>query len=117
MTRNSIILCVTVRIRNISYAHVDPQEVKLVKKECFNKWYSLGPYYLALTLSRIPMQFFFNVLFLTLSYWLPGLPLEWWRFMLFSMVGMIVSLVAEGLGLAIGATFSVTVSIINILNI
>lgn len=34
----------------------DPSEVKLLKKECFNRWYSLMPYYSALTLSRIPFQ-------------------------------------------------------------
>lgn len=88
-----------------------PQEVKLVKKECFNRWYGLTPYYMALTVCRIPCQFFFNLIFLTLCYILPGLPMEFWRFVLFSGVGMVVSLVAEGLGLAIGATFSVTVSV------
>lgn len=35
---------------------IDPSEVKLLKKECFNRWYSLMPYYSALTLSRIPFQ-------------------------------------------------------------
>uniref|UniRef100_A0A1L8E4C2 Putative pleiotropic drug resistance pdr1-15 abc superfamily protein n=1 Tax=Nyssomyia neivai TaxID=330878 RepID=A0A1L8E4C2_9DIPT len=85
-----------------------PLEVKLVKKECFNRWYGLTPYYLALTLSRIPLQVFFNILFLTLVYWLPGLPMQLWRFGLFSFVGVIISLVAEGLGLTIGSTFSIT---------
>ncbi|XP_059622463.1 ATP-binding cassette subfamily G member 4 [Phlebotomus argentipes] len=85
-----------------------PLEVKLVKKECFNRWYGLTPYYLALTLSRIPLQVFFNILFLSLVYWLPGLPMQLWRFGLFSFVGVIISLVAEGLGLTIGSTFSIT---------
>uniref|UniRef100_A0A1B0DPR1 ABC-2 type transporter transmembrane domain-containing protein n=2 Tax=Phlebotomus papatasi TaxID=29031 RepID=A0A1B0DPR1_PHLPP len=85
-----------------------PLEVKLVKKECFNRWYGLTPYYLALTFSRIPLQIFFNILFLSLVYWLPGLPMQLWRFGLFSFVGVIISLVAEGLGLTIGSTFSIT---------
>lgn len=34
----------------------DPSEVKLLKKECFNRWYGLSPYYAALTLSRLPFQ-------------------------------------------------------------
>ena len=93
----------------------DPDEVKLVKKECFYRWYGLTPYYLALTISRLPMQTFFNFIFFGLSYFLPGLPLEWWRFLLFSFVGMVISIVAEGLGLSIGATFSVTVSFIKFL--
>jgi ABC-2 type transporter len=82
-----------------------------VKKECFNRWYSLSPYYLALTLSRLPLQIFFNVIFSTLVYFLAGLPHEPWRFIMFALIGVIISVVAEGLGLAIGASFSVTVSL------
>lgn len=41
-------------------AFIDPSEVKLLKKECFNRWYSLMPYYTALTLSRIPFQVFWR---------------------------------------------------------
>ncbi|XP_055625874.1 ATP-binding cassette subfamily G member 4 [Toxorhynchites rutilus septentrionalis] len=84
-----------------------PREVKLVKKECFNRWYGLFPYYLALTLSRLPIQFILNTLFTVLVYWLAGLPAELHRYTLFMIVGMIVSLCAEGFGLLIGATFNV----------
>lgn len=38
------------------YNYTDPGEVKLLKKECFNRWYGLVPYYAALTLSRLPFQ-------------------------------------------------------------
>uniref|UniRef100_A0A336K6X9 CSON001978 protein n=1 Tax=Culicoides sonorensis TaxID=179676 RepID=A0A336K6X9_CULSO len=85
-----------------------PSEVKLVKKECFNRWYGLVPYYLALTFSRIPLQIAFNVIFSSLVYWLAGLPAEIWRFVAFAFIGVIICLVADGLGLLIGATFSVT---------
>lgn len=87
----------------------DPSELRVVKKECFNRWYGLTPYYLALTISRLPIQIVFNVIFSTLVYFLAGLPLEPWRFVMFALIGVIVSFVAEGLGLAIGATFNVTV--------
>lgn len=40
-----------------------------------------------------------------------GLPAEYFRFGLYAIVGLIVSFVAEGMGLAIGATFSITVSL------
>jgi hypothetical protein len=82
----------------------------VVKKECFNRWYGLTPYYLALTFSRVPLQVIFNLIFSSLVYFLAGLPLEPWRFTMFALIGVIVSFVAEGLGLAIGATFNVTVS-------
>ncbi|XP_058830828.1 ATP-binding cassette subfamily G member 4 isoform X1 [Topomyia yanbarensis] len=84
-----------------------PREVKLVKKECFNRWYGLFPYYLALTLSRLPIQIFLNIIFSMVVYWLAGLPAELFRYTLFTIVGLAVSLCAEGFGLMIGATFNV----------
>lgn len=88
----------------------DPSELRVVKKECFNRWYGLTPYYLALTVSRLPLQILFNVMFSALVYFLAGLPVELWRFSMFATIGVIVSFVAEGLGLAIGSRFNVTVS-------
>lgn len=88
----------------------DPAEVKLLKKECFNRWYGLWPYYVAFTLSRLPFQIVFNVIFLSMTYWMSGLPVDAHRFALYLLVGLVVSFVAEGLGLAIGASFSITVN-------
>ncbi|XP_077297838.1 ATP-binding cassette sub-family G member 1 [Arctopsyche grandis] len=87
---------------------VYPQEVKLVKKEYFNRWYGLAPYYAALTVSKLPLQVFLNVIFCSLVYFMAGLPVELFRFLLFCLVGNVVSLAGEGLGLAIGSHFSVT---------
>lgn len=33
-----------------------PSEVQLVKREHFNRWYDLSPYFSALTISNIPGQ-------------------------------------------------------------
>lgn len=33
-----------------------PNEVKLMKKEYFNRWYGLNSFYMAMTLSKIPVQ-------------------------------------------------------------
>ncbi|XP_017111869.1 ATP-binding cassette sub-family G member 1 [Drosophila elegans] len=85
-----------------------PAEVKVVKKETFNRWYSLPPYYLALTVSRLPTQVLLNITFMAVTYWMSGLPQQFWRFCIFVAVGLMISLVAEGMGLAIGATFSIT---------
>lgn len=87
-----------------------PSELRVVKKECFNRWYSLTPYFVALTLSRLPFQILFNLIFSSLVYFLAGLPHEFDRFFMFALIGIITSFVAEGLGLWIGATFNVTVS-------
>lgn len=60
-------------------------------------------------------QILFNMMFITLTYFLSGIPLQLFRFGLYSLIGMIISFVAEGLGLAIGAAFSITVSYLSIL--
>ncbi|XP_063828066.1 ATP-binding cassette sub-family G member 4 [Ostrinia nubilalis] len=86
---------------------VYPQEVKLVKKEHFNRWYSLTPYYAALTVSKLPVQVTLNCLFCTIVYFMTGVPFSLPRFIAFCLIGNVVSLVAEGMGLAIGSVFNV----------
>ncbi|CAH0584125.1 unnamed protein product [Chrysodeixis includens] len=86
---------------------VYPQEVKLVKKEHFNCWYSLTPYYAALTVSKLPVQVTFNIIFSTIVYFMAGIPFSVSRFVAFCLIGNVVSLAAEGMGLAIGSVFNV----------
>uniref|UniRef100_A0A0K8WFN7 ATP-binding cassette sub-family G member 1 n=1 Tax=Bactrocera latifrons TaxID=174628 RepID=A0A0K8WFN7_BACLA len=85
-----------------------PMEIKIVRKETFNRWYKLTPYYMALNFSRLPLQIALNMIMLTIIYWMSGLPPQLWRFGLFSSIGLMTSLIAEGMGLAIGMTFSIT---------
>lgn len=54
------------------------------------------------------------MIFMTLTYFMSGIPMQHFRFGLYSFTGMVVSFVAEGMGLAIGAAFSITVSLIRI---
>ncbi|KAK9503006.1 hypothetical protein O3M35_011671 [Rhynocoris fuscipes] len=85
-----------------------PYEVKLLKKEHFNQWYSLSPYYMALTFSKVPTITIFSLIYLTIVYALSGLPFEIARYAMFCTVGVIVAFIAEGMGLMIGSVFSVT---------
>ncbi|XP_067009007.2 ATP-binding cassette sub-family G member 1 isoform X2 [Anabrus simplex] len=85
-----------------------PSEVKVMKKEFFNQWYSLSPYYMALQLSKVPTQIFFSMIFLSMVYFMSGLPTEFQRFFIFSLIGVITSMVAEGLGLAVASILNVT---------
>lgn len=86
--------------------------MKLVKKEHFNCWYSLNPYYAALTVSKLPVQITFNIIFCTIVYFMAGVPFTVMRFVAFCLVGNVVSLAAEGFGMAIGSVFNVTVSFV-----
>ncbi|KPI91739.1 ATP-binding cassette sub-family G member 4 [Papilio xuthus] len=86
---------------------VYPQEVKLVKKEHFNGWYSLCPYYAALTVSKLPVQVTLNIVFCTIVYFMVGVPFAVTRFICFCLIANIVSLASEGMGMAIGSVFNV----------
>lgn len=87
---------------------VYPYDVKLFKKEHFNRWYSLNAYYSALCVSKMPLQFVLSSYFLAIIYYTSGLPLEPGRFAIMMLTGILISLVAEGMGHSIGAVFNVT---------
>ncbi|KAG6460911.1 hypothetical protein O3G_MSEX012299 [Manduca sexta] len=85
-----------------------PMEVRLIRREYFNRWYSLKAYYAALSFATVPVMFGLGVLFLVITYLMSGQLLEWNRFILFSVIGLMTATCSEGLGLAIGSAFSVT---------
>ncbi|XP_049777456.1 ATP-binding cassette sub-family G member 1 [Schistocerca cancellata] len=89
-------------------AIIFPIEAKLVMKEHLNGWYSLHPYYMALQLISLPSVVFLSLVFLSIIYAMIGLPMELNRFLLFAVMGIITSVAAEGMGIAIGSTFSIT---------
>ncbi|XP_071454743.1 ATP-binding cassette subfamily G member 4-like [Hetaerina americana] len=86
---------------------VFPSEVSLLRREHFNGWYHLRPYYAALTISRLPLQCMLGFLFLVLCYFITDQPLELPRFTYYCILGLGTSVAAEGVGLAIGSLFSV----------
>ncbi|XP_013185297.1 ATP-binding cassette subfamily G member 4 [Amyelois transitella] len=85
-----------------------PTEVRLLRREYFNRWYSLKAYYAALSFSSLPVMVILGLLFVTICYVMSGQLLEWDRFILFSVSGILTGLCSEGLGLAVGSAFSVT---------
>ncbi|CAH1737686.1 ATP-binding cassette sub-family G member 1 [Aphis gossypii] len=85
-----------------------PSEVKLLKQEYFNRWYSLRPYFLALQLSRVPSIIFFSSIYTALVYFMSGLPYELLRFSMFNIICLLVCFVSEGMGLLVGSVFNVT---------
>ncbi|XP_014288183.1 ATP-binding cassette subfamily G member 4 isoform X2 [Halyomorpha halys] len=85
-----------------------PFERKLVKREYFNQWYSLFPYYAAYTVTKACYMLPLLLLFVPSVYALSGMPWELERFLLFLVVGILTSSTAESLGLVIGTLFNVT---------
>ncbi|XP_026479510.1 ATP-binding cassette sub-family G member 4-like [Ctenocephalides felis] len=84
-----------------------PTDVQLLKREHFNRWYSLNSYYMAMTLSRLPLQLFVCVVYVTITYTLSGQPLEISRAAMFLCTCILLALVSEAMGVAIGSTLNV----------
>ncbi|XP_063990040.1 ATP-binding cassette sub-family G member 1-like isoform X2 [Diachasmimorpha longicaudata] len=84
-----------------------PTQVQLVKREHFNRWYSISPYFFALTLSTIPVQIILSLIYLSMVYFFVGQPLELFRIAMFFSTCIVCVFIAESLGLAIGSTLSI----------
>lgn len=82
-----------------------------MKREYFNKWYGLKPYYAALVVSRIPATVVFSLLFIIVTYPLTAQPLEFPRILMFTSICLTVALIAEAMGTVISSTLNVVVSI------
>ncbi|XP_041981555.1 ATP-binding cassette sub-family G member 1 isoform X2 [Aricia agestis] len=84
-----------------------PLEMPVLVKEHFNRWYSLRSYYLAITVSDIPFQAIFCVMYVVIVYLLTSQPLEWFRFSMFLSSCLLISFVAQSVGLVVGAAMNV----------
>ncbi|XP_076239725.1 ATP-binding cassette subfamily G member 4 isoform X2 [Calliopsis andreniformis] len=84
-----------------------PLELPVLLKENFNRWYSLKAYYLAITLSDIPFQAIFCIVYVTIVYFMTSQPTEIMRFSMFMGTCLLISFVAQSVGLVVGAAMNV----------
>jgi ATP-binding cassette, subfamily G (WHITE), member 1 len=84
-------------------------DLPIVKREHFNRWYSTGAYYLALTTSDIPFTIISTLIYISLSYVLTNQPLEEFRVVTFLMIALLTSFTAQGFGLLAGSMFELKV--------
>ncbi|KAH8419465.1 hypothetical protein KR222_005919 [Zaprionus bogoriensis] len=89
-----------------------PLEFPIVSREHFNRWYSLRAYYVAITLADLPIQIICSSLFIVPTYLLTSQPLEAWRFGMFFLIVFMTALVAQSIGLAVGAALSLSLGAI-----
>ncbi|CAK9830396.1 ATP-binding cassette sub-family G member 1 [Anthophora retusa] len=84
-----------------------PLELPVLLKENFNRWYSLKAYYLAITVSDIPFQAIFCIMYVTIVYFLTSQPTDTMRFSMFLGTCLLISFVAQSVGLVVGAAMNV----------
>lgn len=88
-----------------------PLEMQILMREHFNRWYRLAPYYISMLLVEIPFQAACAAMYLIVSYWLTGQPIETSRIISFMVVSIAASLTAQAWGFFIGATTPVKIAV------
>lgn len=86
-------------------ALVFPLEMSVFVKERQAGWYSCGTYFLAKCFADVPFQVLLSMIFNSLIYFQTGQILDVYRFLLYLGNMILLSIIAESIGLTLGALF------------
>ncbi|XP_068632388.1 ATP-binding cassette sub-family G member 1-like [Battus philenor] len=84
-----------------------PEQLPVVRREHFNRWYAAGAYYSSTLVSSLPIQTICTLTFACVTYWLTGQPVEYTRFFGFCCTLLLVSYTSICIGLFNGSLFTV----------
>ncbi|QCE09895.1 ABC transporter G family member 9-like [Vigna unguiculata] len=81
-----------------------PQELMMLQKERSSGMYRLSSYFMSRVVADLPMELVLPTIFLIITYWMAGLKANVVNFMCTLLSLLLNVLVAQGLGLALGAS-------------
>lgn len=82
-----------------------PSEVSILLQERNNGWYSCATYYVAKVIAELPLQFIITVTFIAIIYPMTGQVLEWQRFGYFCLICLLISSIAQCVGILFGTYY------------
>uniref|UniRef100_A0A182J370 Uncharacterized protein n=1 Tax=Anopheles atroparvus TaxID=41427 RepID=A0A182J370_ANOAO len=79
-----------------------PYEMNILRKESFNRWYKIRTYFVASMLTSLPVQIFFSIVYASIVYAMTSQPCELERYLMFTAVLVLNTIVADAFGLFLG---------------
>lgn len=82
-------------------------------REHLNNWYSLEAYYISKVIANLPLQTICPTFFVAVAYFMTGQPLEIERLLMVWLIVLLTAILADSLGLAVGACCNIQVIFFN----